>query len=244
MIKNRQHANVSCGNCSVASLCIPRHVNNEETEKLNALITNVCYLESHEFVYSQAQEMKNIYALRSGCCKEYSLNADGDETIHNFFLPGDLLGLESIAVKRYSFTIETVQPSVFCVIPYEPLLELLSECPDLKRRFINITSYKMQNSFFIPNTTNAKARTAAFLLNVCFRLRERGRGINHLQLPMSQYDISKFLGLAPETLCRILHDFQYKDLLVLKNKTISLLNLDVLQEIAGCKEYVTQAETA
>lgn len=88
----------------------------------------------------------------------------------------------------------------------------------------------MQNDQHIGMKTNAKQRIADFLLNIIYRITERKNFSGYIQLPMTQFDISNFIGITHETVSRILHDFQHRKIIQIQNKVIYITDIDQLKE--------------
>jgi CRP/FNR family transcriptional regulator len=233
MVKNRAQLKVSCSECSVAHLCIATTLTPEEKEKLNSIITKIFIMDPGEHLYYQDQKMQHVFALYSGCCKEYTVDEEGEEKVNNFYFPGDLLALESLPEKAYTFSAVALEKSRFCAIPYKTFFPLMQESQALFQRFIDILSYKMQTHRQIPLTTNAKRRIAAFLLDILSRLERRENIEDQIHLPMSQFDISNLLGLAHETVSRTLHIFQEAEMIKIKNKVIYVTDIDALKAMAN-----------
>lgn len=233
MIKNKLNTKINCVTCAVAHICLARDLNKTEQAQLNELIKMVSIIKVGHHLYHQRQKMRYIFALHSGCCKEYCLDHQGNEKISNFYFPGDLIGLDSLPTELYSFSLIALKDSKLCMIPYEKFFQLLQEAPTLLRRFLHINSFKLQSQRDIPVVTNAKRRLAAFLLNIFYRAQQPQKLLLHMQLPMSQSDIGIFLGLAHETVNRILHFFHKDDVIQLTNKGICLTDFERLKAIAG-----------
>lgn len=232
MVKNRMSTHIHCSHCPVSSLCIAHHLNSDETEKINAIITRLYILHPGEHLYFQHQKVQHIFAVYSGCCKEYVVDEDGNEKINGFYYPGDLLALESLSSANYSFSAIALETSQFCAIPVDLFFNLMNESPALLHRFIYLVSHKLQKNRNIPLATNAKRRIAAFLLDIFYRPREEKAENDHIHLSMSQFDISNLLGLAHETVSRTLHTFQYEQIIKIIKKDIYITDINSLRAIA------------
>lgn len=224
--------NIHCNDCPVSALCIAHNLSTEEKEKLNAIMTRVHFMRSGEHLYLQDQKMQHIYAVYSGCCKEYIVDEDGNEKITGFYYPGDLLALESLSSEKYHFSVVALEASQFCAIPVDALFKLMGESPTLLREFIYQMSNKLQKARNITVATDAKRRIAAFLLDIFYRSHEEKAGSDFVHLSMSQYDISNLLGLAHETVSRTLHTFQYEHIIKIMKKDIYITDIDSLRTIA------------
>jgi CRP/FNR family transcriptional regulator len=79
----------------------------------------------------------------------------------------------------------------------------------------------------------ADARVAAFLCNLSSRFAARGYSATRFVLGMPRHDIANYLGLAVETVCRVITRFQKQDILTANGKQIHIHNLKQLYEITG-----------
>jgi CRP/FNR family transcriptional regulator len=240
MLKKREKLSISCLTCKVGNLCLLKHLSDEEKSQINNLLTNAYLLEKGEHLYRSKTKLINLYAIYSGCCKEYYIDKQGEERIVNFYFPGDILAFESIPYKKHTFSSIALTKTMVCLVPLEPLFNLMSTTRNLLERFIHITSYKMQNDQHIRMTTNAKQRLADFLQNIILRIQERNCFSGYIQLPMTHYDISNFLGMSHETVSRILHSYQDDKIIEIKNKTIYITNFESLKKIAKINEVYGQ----
>lgn len=232
MIKDRKSTGIHCSRCMYSNLCIANNLPEGELFKLNQIMSKMYIFDSGQHIYHQKQNAKYIYALYSGCCKEYYIDHEGDEVVKNFYFPGDLLAIESFTEQEYHFSALAIKPTQLCAIPKEEFLKLMNENESILKRYIHIINKKLNNDNSIPVTTNARRRTAAFLLNIFTRIQQRKREQNYIRLPMSQFEISNFLGLAHETVSRILHSFQKNKIIKILNKNIYIDDIDLLKSIA------------
>jgi len=84
----------------------------------------------------------------------------------------------------------------------------------------------------LPNI-NAEERLAAFLLNMSYRLHQRGLSATDFHLSMSRHEIGNYLGLAVETVSRLFTRFQEEGLLRVDRKHIEFLDTGALEAILG-----------
>lgn len=236
MHKNRANLGMTCATCPSSHLCITRGLSKEFTNEIDALITKVAVINPGEHIYYIHDTLEYLFAVHSGTCKDYFIDMDGQEYVNNFYLPGDILGLESIPGRKLLFSSVAITHVEICLIPLSPLLDLSGHIPSLHNRLLNIMAYKMQNDKQIRLKTNAKQRVADFLLNMHRRIEERNKIPDKLQLPMSQFDISNMLGLAYETLSRILHGLAKENIIKLVNKEIHIINVEALKNIGSALE--------
>lgn len=233
MIRKRSSQNIDCACCSVDYLCLAKDLRPTEIDELNLLITNFKSVAKNEHAFYAEDTMQYLHAVYSGCCKDYLLDENGIEHIDNFYLPGDIIGLESIPKRKHCFSLVALEDTQLCLIPIDGLLSLMQNYDSILKRVMNITSYKMQNDQNISITTNANQRVIDFILNIVNRLAERNKNFDTLPLPMSQIDISHFLGMAHETVNRILKKFHQEKMINIINKKLFILDLDALKALAN-----------
>ena len=74
---------------------------------------------------------------------------------------------------------------------------------------------------------------AVFLLNLSDRYRRRGYSPTEFVLRMTREEIGSYLGLKLETVSRLLSRLQEEGLLQVQGRTVKLLDLPALQQLAG-----------
>jgi CRP/FNR family transcriptional regulator len=77
---------------------------------------------------------------------------------------------------------------------------------------------------------NAEQRVAAFILSLSKRSSLRGLSQYNLGMSMSRSDIASYLGLARETVSRVLTRFQNNGLIGLRKNALMVLNPDGLEK--------------
>merc|ERR1711916_395493 len=80
---------------------------------------------------------------------------------------------------------------------------------------------------------SAEDRLAALLMNISSRYSQRGYSATQFRLTMSRTDISNYLGLTIETVSRLIRRFQKDELIEVKQRDITILDLVGLSELAG-----------
>jgi len=242
MRKERKKLHIKCELCPHRDVCLARGLDEPELEIINNLIIDVLNLKKGDIIYQQGQKMNNLFAVHKGCCQEHWVDKNGHEYVENFFLPGDILGFEHIPLKKYLYSASALATSQVCVIPVEALFDAAQNSEKIFRRLINLASYKMLNNSYLKQGTNAKSRVANFLLSMLMRYEERQVHSDKIALPMTRIAISNLLGIAYETVSRILHDLSRQEIIRIYNKGICILNMDKLKEIANPIEHFGQVD--
>jgi CRP/FNR family transcriptional regulator len=79
----------------------------------------------------------------------------------------------------------------------------------------------------------ADEKVATFLLSLSKRFKDRGFSATEFQLTMSRSDIANHLGLAVETVSRVMSRFQEEGLIAIEGKSISLVKMADLESMCG-----------
>lgn len=243
MIKDRQQIGISCTDCKLSQLCIARDFSSEDKQRMDKFIQKVKILNKGEHVYRDNDKVDYIYAVHSGTLKDYYVDENGQEYINNFYFTGDLLALEAVPQKKYSFSAVALTKSTLCMIPVASLFAEMQTFPALLKRFLHINSYKMLNDKHIRPTTNAKQRVADFLVNMLYRLEERNGKKDSFELPMSQVDMSYMIGMAYETVSRVLHHFEAEKIIQINNRHITIINSKQLMSLGNNAIHLGQASS-
>jgi CRP/FNR family transcriptional regulator, anaerobic regulatory protein len=233
MYKLRDSININCSTCPNKHLCLPKNLPEQDINILNSVITKYQFVEKGSHIYRVNEQQDYLYAIYSGTCKDYTITEDGDEYINNFYFAGDILALESIPLKQYFFSAKAITDSYLCMIPINQFLDQAMASPALLKRFIDIGSYKMLNDTHIRRTTNARQRIADFLLNIIYRIEERNNINNNILLPMTQMEISNQVGMAYETVSRILHAFADEKIISIDSKQVNVIDINKLKTLGN-----------
>ncbi len=90
-----------------------------------------------------------------------------------------------------------------------------------------------QELMMLLNKKTADERLAAFIMNLSSRFKRRNLSATQFQLSMSRGDIANYLGLAVETISRLLTRFQEKGLIDFQNRFLTITNITELSILAG-----------
>ncbi|MGX9079756.1 cyclic nucleotide-binding domain-containing protein, partial [Klebsiella pneumoniae] len=77
---------IHCQDCSISQLCIPFTLNDSELDQLDSIIERKKPIQKGEELFKAGDELKSLYAIRSGTIKSYTITEQGDEQITAFHL--------------------------------------------------------------------------------------------------------------------------------------------------------------
>lgn len=222
-----------CNTCPHTSFCLPNRLEVIEQAQLNKIITKHKTLKRGEQLFEQGHRFQHFYGTNAGALKQCQTTADGREQIFGFYFPGELIGFDAIDSGHYSYNAIALCDTVACEIPFTKLMALAENSANLAHQLITLMSRRINTTECIPANSSATERIAAFLLNLQHRINSSEPNNISIHLPMSRQEIGNYLGLAVETVSRVITHLQKSGLITARHKTIELLDLDQLKAIVG-----------
>ena len=153
-----------------------------------------------------------------------------------FYLPGELLGIDAINTDLHPCSAEALETSEVCEIPFDSLEELAQKVPGLQHQLLRIMSREIvrdEDMLMMLGRMSAEERLASCLMSFSRRLARLGNGAVEFRLSMSRQDLGDYLGLALETVSRLLSRFQEENLISVHGRQIVLRDLDRLRAMAA-----------
>lgn len=227
---------LACKNCSLHELCLPLGISAADLDRLERIITRSRPIHRGGHLYNQGEPFHSVYAIRTGSLKTYTVSDDGSEQVTGFHLPGELVGLEGVTHDAYTGAAQALETTNVCEIPFHLLEELTGHLPSLRHQVLRIMGKEIldeQSLLMLLGKKAAEARLAALLLSLSNRFSERGFSASEFRLSMTRSDIGNYLGLAVETVSRILTRFHEQDLLSADGKFIKVHDMAALRDVAG-----------
>jgi CRP/FNR family transcriptional regulator len=190
-----------------------------------------------DILYRMGDKVKGIYLINVGAIKLYRVTECGEQQILGFYMPGDIIGLDSISNRTSQSIAEALDTTSVSLIPFNTLLEEKEQLDgqELLRR-MSRTLNRDNDLIMMLSQRTAERRLAWFLVEFSDDLTSRGLSPTELTLPMSRTDMSIFLGLALETVCRELTKFCDSGLIKKGRRKINLLNINALRQLANGEE--------
>ncbi len=207
---------------------------NKPTQKRPVTNENISILHSGDIIYRMGDRLDGIYLVNSGAVKLFRTSECGDQQIVGFYMPGELIGLDALADGVSRSTAVALDTSNISLIPFSAVLSSDQEFGKIELiRRIGTTLIRDNDLIMMLSQRTADRRLAWFLVEFSDRLAERGIFPGEFTLPMTRTDISVFLGLAVETVCRELARFCEAGLVRKNRRRLYLLDIEALRQIAS-----------
>ena len=227
-----------CGTCSLQELCLPLGVNTADIELLEKIVHRSRPLPRGKYLFREGDPFTSIFVARSGAVKSYTVGQDGSEQIIGFHLPGELLGLDGLTNGVHAASACTLETVSVCEVPFERLEETARQVPALQHQLLRLMSReiaKREEQLLSLGKQSPERRLAVLLLSLSVRFAQRGYSPTRVVLPMARIDIANFLGLAAETVSRLLRRLQDTQVLSIDGRAVEILDLPELHTLAGAQ---------
>lgn len=224
-----------CDDCRLRPNCFPDHLQGEFAHHAANVIRPRAPVPRGTYLFRQGSPVTSFFFLRSGSAKSVLTEGDGRESIMSFLFPTDLIGTASMDQTVYHDSVVTLERSSFCELRVNDLADLFRSDPPVQRAFLSKVTSRILNERHARvrlEHSSADERMADFLVELSDRLLELGRDPYELQLTMSRYDIANYIGLAPETVSRVLRRFSDKQLISVRHKQLTIHQPERLRKVA------------
>lgn len=235
-----------CRNCGVYALCVPLGLHAADMSLLDRVVRRRQSYRRGEMLFSTGEPFTYLYAIRSGSVKTFVATEDGRVQVTGMRVPGQLLGLSAIEPKAYTCGAIALESTSVCKISVERLDEVAAKVPGIHYQMLRIMSTEIMHDeevMLLLGARSADERLAAFLMELSARFAKRNFSATHFNLTMSRGDIGSYLGLAEETVCRLLARFQQQGLITVKRRQIELNDLVRLRALAARPAATEQRST-
>ena len=155
-------------------------------------------------IYGEGEPAGEVYRVVSGAVRSFRVLCGGRRQICDFYLPGDLFGVEAGVDRRA--TAEALTDSMIVVARRSALVDELDGGASARRLWVLAVAdlQRSQDHVLTLGRRAASERVASFLVELAARM---GDG-DSLELPMSRQDIADYLGLTIETVSRTFTQLQ------------------------------------
>ncbi|MDO8411858.1 MAG: helix-turn-helix domain-containing protein [Phenylobacterium sp.] len=156
-----------------------------------------------EEIFCQDEEADLTYIVVTGAVRTTRLLSDGRRQVGSFYYPGDLVGLETGDIHRFSA--EALSDCVLLVVKRSALKTFAGD-EAVDRAIWEATRRELertQEHLLVLGRKTACEKVASFLMDLAER-----EGGEQISLPMGRQDMADYLGLTIETVSRMLTQLQ------------------------------------
>jgi len=226
---------VTCSNCGIYQLCLPLGLDQADLSLLESIVKRKAVYKRGQVLFRPGQPLDYLYAIRSGSVKTYISTDDGRVQITGFHVAGELLGLSALASRHYTSEAKALETISVCKVEISRLDEIVQQMPSIQYQMLKIMSGQIRQDealMLLLGKRSAEERIAEYLIGLSRRFASRNYSGTQFRLSMSRLDIGNYLGIAEETVCRILSRFQDDGLITTDRRQICLKDVKRLGALA------------
>lgn len=218
-----------CQNCALSGACFgsAKSGTSGSTQKSHRVYHR------GESLFSMGDPFNALYVVRAGSAKSFLSSSRGDEQISSFYHPGDMIGADGFDTMTHAHSLKFLETSSVCRIGLGELNKTLGESALMRQQLLKSMSHALvdeQQLLLSVGKLNSEQRLAKFLLDLSARFEQRGLSAKVFDLSMTRIDIANFLGMAIETISRLLGKMQQQDIIHVNRRQITLLDMNKLRD--------------
>jgi CRP-like cAMP-binding protein len=190
-----------------------------------------------EVIFRRGDPGDRLTVIVSGRVKITNLNADAREIVLNFLEAGDVNG--EIAVldgNERSANAIALEDCEILVILARDLMPVLTAHPEVMLEIMQVLCHRLRalSAIVEDGTLAMRGRVAKGLLRLAHQHGRTSREGIRLQLPLSQSDLGKYLGLSRENVSRQLRRLKEDKVISMEGSCVIILDVTALATIADC----------
>lgn len=192
-------------------------------------------VEKHGSVAREGEKMACLYSLRFGQIKVIGREHD-EYQVTGFHMPGDLIGLESIATGLHRFRLLALEECEVCEIPIAAVARLIAQQPGFQNKLTVAFSSALDEAYnraSLLSMRSLERRFAGFLLGLSRKYARIGYSGNSFRLVMTRGDIGSYLATSIESVSRLISRFNSRGAALIQGRTVDIINRPYLEALAG-----------
>jgi len=187
---------------------------------------------NHTLIYEEDTN-RDVYIIRSGSVKVFS-EQDDKEIIFNFFFPGETVGEFEALYPGHSriASVQAMEKVHAWVLAKEDFISLTEQYPSVMRRaYTQIVDHLrvLNRKVVYLSCMDVRRKTANLLMDLFFNMGTKEDGQIYIRYKLTHHVLANMIGVTRESLSKVMKEFQDEGLIVIKQKTIYILDLDRLQ---------------
>lgn len=229
-----------CKNCRLVPLCHSGQSDADLIFDLTLLARHSSSVVKKGMIFIQDAPFTTCFVVRTGAVKTFHVDERGNEKILAFYLPGQMFGFDGIASGVNACSAVALERSQLCRLSLRQMEWLGIVTPELAYGVIKAISSELNaaermNRWISQNT--AEERVVGFLLDFAKRYQRCHLRGNDFRLPMARSDIANYLGLALETVSRILARLHREHIIEVHGRNVQLLQVQQLKALVCADDY-------
>lgn len=187
-------------------------------------------LQEDQILFTQDEEAHSFYIVYSGCISLYLAMPDGRELVINEMHPGDCFGeLSLLTGQPRSTGAMAREASTVLRIDRQTFTEMIALEPELMRRLLEVTAHRLSKSSDRESALaflSSEGKIARALLML------EADSQDSDMVPVTQSELGTYVGLARQTVARILGEWREADLVATHRGRIEIRDRPALMQLS------------
>lgn len=183
-------------------------------------------------LFIEGSRPNGIFYLKKGKIKKYKTSREGKEQIIYICGIGELLGYPALLSEEpYSDSAAAIEDSVVGVISKNDFLLLLEKSKILSKKLLVNLSHEfgvLVNGIASFSHKNVRERLSLSLLILKDKYKTAKEDDSAVEINLTREDLANMVGIAVETLVRLLHDFKEEGIIETQGRKIRILDVKKL----------------
>jgi len=201
---------------------------------------------AHEDIMREGDKPQHINLVLAGWACRYKVLEDGRRQVIAFFLPGDLCDLNVFVLRQMDHSIASITPVTLSEISRGGFDELMLSHPRVTQAlwWESLVAAATQREWAVNlGQRDAMERMAHLFCELFLRLKIVGLTTgNSCDMPLTQSELGEATGLSAVHVNRTLQELRAMDLIVLKDRTLTIPNFEALKDLALFNENYLHLE--
>jgi CRP-like cAMP-binding protein len=178
-----------------------------------------------------------VHCVYSGTLILFRVGRQDEEVVLRLVQPGDVIGYRAlVAGEPLAASARAAEDATTCAITKGALLHLIRTSPELTMQLMAklATELRVSEDLMVSRVLETVAqRVARFLVWMQSGLSMEVPASQAIRIPIRRNEMADVIGTTPETLSRILHDFDRRGIVVLERQIIHVRRPELLNRIAS-----------
>ena len=179
-----------------------------------------------ETLYHQGSACRSIYCVSRGLFAIRSLRPDGSTSLLRLAYPGEIIGYHAfLKGSEHSTEASALMPSRVCTVGERDARNVIRASPAVLARIARRCAEGLdqcRERMKTRETVSSKERLSDLLERLMAAFGEEAKGCHRLRLPMPRQDLADLIGVAPETLSRLLSQLEREGVLRASGRRIEM----------------------
>jgi CRP-like cAMP-binding protein len=209
---------------------LPQNAVNSINQRFNSI-----GYKSGEYVYYAGDIAERLYVVAEGKIKLFQHGTNGRNVLLDILSEGDFFGnLTVLGTFSYPDTTQALTPACVLTIQSEGFGKILDEYPSLAIKTIQVMEKRLiaaNNQVFKISSFTVEKRIAYTLLELGKKLGVQNENSLLIDAPISREDLAEMTAATPETVSRVMKQFQNNGLIDTGRLWVSIKNLEELSKL-------------